>query len=63
MVRRPEWVCETETARVEHSVIEGETIVVNASGAMEPELVESSFDIVDQIQWSLMPPEFVGQRD
>ena len=53
VVRRPEWVCATETGRVEHSVIESETIVVNASGAMEPELVESSFDIVDQIRSQL----------
>ena len=49
MVRRPEWVCETETARVEYDVIEGETLHVSLFGLISPEVVERSAAMIDQI--------------
>jgi len=49
MVRRPEWVCETETGRVEHDVIEGETLHVSLFGLISPEIVERSAVIIDQM--------------
>ena len=49
IVRRPEWVCETETARVEHDVIEGETLHISLFGLISPEVVERSAAMIDQI--------------
>ena len=39
VVRRPEWVCETEIARVEHAVIEGETLHFSLFGLVSPDIV------------------------
>ncbi|MDP6995823.1 MAG: histidine kinase dimerization/phospho-acceptor domain-containing protein [Candidatus Poribacteria bacterium] len=53
VVRRPEWVCETEAASTKYSVIEGETIVANLSGVVEPEIIELGLETVNQIQTQL----------
>ena len=53
VVRRPEWVCETEAASMKYSVIEGETIVANVSGVVEPEIIELALEAVNQIQAQL----------
>ena len=39
VVRRPEWVCETEIARVEHAVIEGETLHFSLFGLVSHDIV------------------------
>jgi PAS domain S-box-containing protein len=53
LVRRPDWVCETETTRMDRSVIEGETLVVNVSGVVGPDIIEPSLEILDQLQTQL----------
>jgi len=53
VIRHPDWVCETETARLECLVIEGETLVVNVSGVVGPDIIEPSLEITNQIQTQL----------
>ena len=49
VVRRAEWVLETETARVEHAVIEVETLHFSLFGLISPEIVERSAVMIDQM--------------
>ena len=49
VVRRPEWVFATGTGRVEHAVIEGETLHFSLFGLISPEMVERSAVMIDQI--------------
>ena len=53
VVRRPQWVCDTETGRLEHAVIEGETVLTNLSGVIEPDTIERGLEIINRIRAQL----------
>ncbi|MDP6599693.1 MAG: hypothetical protein QGI86_28140, partial [Candidatus Poribacteria bacterium] len=53
VVRRPQWVYETETGRLEHAVIEGETVLTNLSGVIEPDTIERGLEIINRIRAQL----------
>ena len=53
VVRRPQWAYETETARLEYSVIEGETVLTNLSGAIEPDVIDRGIEIMNRIRAQL----------
>ncbi|MEC8821202.1 MAG: hypothetical protein VYA08_09940, partial [Pseudomonadota bacterium] len=49
VVHWPKWAYSSEAASLEYLVIEGETVITNLSGLIEPDVVERIFDGVGQI--------------
>ena len=53
VVRRPDWAYDGGAARLEYLLIEGETVLANLSGLIEPDVVARIFDGVGQIMAQL----------